>query len=398
MESSLHDLMAWLHANSEWLAFSIFLTAFLETLVMVGLILPGVVMLFALASLAGSGALGIWPAMLCAFVGAVLGDTISYSLGRRFHDRIKSWWPFRQHQRWIASGEQFFLKYGGLSVAIGRFVGPIRPIIPLVAGMMDMPVQRFWLANVLSAIFWAPVYLVPGFLVGAAVTHVDTLDQLYEVVLSSMGLAITAGFVAAATGEFIQRKSGSSQLASVLAFGSSLMLVMVLSFTFNEFWQQTGHEVSDKLSLIQQPDLVALLNGLNIFFCWPVMAGIFLVTLGGMAWYQGIRPALMFFFGAIIVHLISWRLFESHYQVAMTVSLFSSIGLWAAMTSLRQKPWFVRGTGYAAFLCVVGFSCLALIWGQDLGVEQAILSVLLGNMIVVFGDYELGEVSVGKSG
>ena len=94
MEHSLNEVMAWLQANNEWLSLAIFFTAFLETLVLVGLILPGVVMLFALASLAGSGALDIWTAMIWAFAGAVLGDTISYSLGYRFHDRIRNWWPF----------------------------------------------------------------------------------------------------------------------------------------------------------------------------------------------------------------------------------------------------------------------------------------------------------------
>ena len=94
MEGSLHDLMIWLQEHSLWLAVAIFLTAFLETLMMVGLILPGVVMLFALATLAGGGALGIWPAMVCAFIGAVIGDTVSYVLGRRFHQQIKGWWPF----------------------------------------------------------------------------------------------------------------------------------------------------------------------------------------------------------------------------------------------------------------------------------------------------------------
>jgi len=50
----------------------------------------------------------------------------------------------------------------------GRFVGPVRPVIPAVAGMMQMPAGRFLAVNVASALVWAPAYLLPGIAFGAS--------------------------------------------------------------------------------------------------------------------------------------------------------------------------------------------------------------------------------------
>ncbi|HEX22285.1 MAG TPA: phosphatase PAP2 family protein, partial [Chromatiales bacterium] len=103
-----------------------------------------------------------------AVLGAIVGDGFSYWLGRHFHQQIRGLWPFRQHPAWLEKGEAFFQRHGGKSVLMGRFIGPIRPVIPVVAGMLDMPPGRFYLVNVLSAFAWAPLYLLPGMAFGAS--------------------------------------------------------------------------------------------------------------------------------------------------------------------------------------------------------------------------------------
>src|SRR5690606_2423485 len=65
-------------------------------------------------------------------------------------------------------GEAFVNKYGVMSVFMGRFVGPVRALVPLVAGMLGMRPLQFYIANIASAIGWAPVYMLPGILLGAA--------------------------------------------------------------------------------------------------------------------------------------------------------------------------------------------------------------------------------------
>lgn len=160
-----------LHANPEWIGVAILLIAFIECFAIAGLIVPGVVFLYAAAFVAGSGELGLWAALGCAFIGAVAGDSASFILGRRFGPAIRVLPPLSTHPEWIDRGEAFFRQHGAASVALGRFVGPIRPILPMIAGMLSFSPTRFYLVNVLSAIFWAPVYVLPGFLLGASLQH-----------------------------------------------------------------------------------------------------------------------------------------------------------------------------------------------------------------------------------
>lgn len=163
------ELITWLGTHTRWLGLAIFLIALTESLAVAGLIVPGVVLLFAATALAGGGNLSLLGALTWAFSGAVCGDLISFAMGRWFHQDIRGLGIFARHPQWIDRGEHFFRRYGLYSIALGRFIGPIRPIIPMVAGMFDMPAWRFLLVNILSALAWAPVYVLPGYLAGSAV-------------------------------------------------------------------------------------------------------------------------------------------------------------------------------------------------------------------------------------
>lgn len=161
----------WLGRNPGWLAAALAGVAFIESLAVAGLVVPGVAMLFAVAALAGQTGMSLYEALAWAALGAILGDNISFWLGRLFRGRLDSIWPFTRYPHMLTRGEHFFHKHGGKSVVIGRFVGPIRPVIPLVAGAFDMDGRRFLAFNLGSALAWAPVYVLPGFLVGSALAR-----------------------------------------------------------------------------------------------------------------------------------------------------------------------------------------------------------------------------------
>ena len=183
----------WLEQHPAWVAGAIALVSFVESFAILGIAVPGVALLGAAAFVAGSGALGLPECLLAAFAGAVAGDGVSFLLGRIFHEDIKRAWPFRRNPGWIANGERFFAQHGAKSVAIGRFVGPIRPVIPLVAGMLNMRARLFFLINAASALAWAPVYILPGYYLGAAV---DTR-------LASPGILLTMAVVALGAAGFV---------------------------------------------------------------------------------------------------------------------------------------------------------------------------------------------------
>src|SRR5204863_4734920 len=101
-------------------------------------------------------------------LGAVFGDSVSYWIGRRFGGGIARLWPFSRNRALLPAGIRFFRQHGGKSVFIGRFFGPVRAVIPLAAGIMHMPRGRFWIANVVSALVWAPMLLFAGDVAGMA--------------------------------------------------------------------------------------------------------------------------------------------------------------------------------------------------------------------------------------
>ncbi|MGP4845660.1 bifunctional DedA family/phosphatase PAP2 family protein [Marinobacter sp. 1Y8] len=185
----LDTLVAWLTDHPDWLTLSIFLIAFVESLAIAGVIVPGVAMMFAAATLAGKIAMPLPEALVWAGLGAIAGDGISFWLGRHFQGRLDIIWPFSRYPKLIHGGERFFRRHGGKGVIIGRFVGPIRPVIPLVAGAFQMPARRFFLCNVISAIGWAPTYVVPGYLVGSAMSlDIDLPPHFYPVLFTSLAV------------------------------------------------------------------------------------------------------------------------------------------------------------------------------------------------------------------
>jgi membrane protein DedA with SNARE-associated domain len=154
-------LFAWVTAHPGWMSAVIFITSLSESLTIVGVIVPGALIMFTLGTLIGLGHLEFWTVFWWSALGAVVGDAISFWIGRVFHQRIRRVWPFAKHPEIITRSEDFFRKHGGKGVVFGRFFGPVRGTIPTVAGMMDMSWRNFMIANVISAILWAPAISFP---------------------------------------------------------------------------------------------------------------------------------------------------------------------------------------------------------------------------------------------
>lgn len=168
MSDVISPLLQWLNANPHMAGLVTFIISAAESVAIIGTIVPGSIMMTALGTLAGAGVIPLWPTIFWAIMGAIAGDGISYWMGYHFKDRLPSVWPFRNYPGILVTGEVFVQKYGGMSVFIGRFVGPVRALVPLVAGMLGMRPLHFLLANITSAIGWAPAYMLPGILLGAA--------------------------------------------------------------------------------------------------------------------------------------------------------------------------------------------------------------------------------------
>ena len=195
MEELAQPLLEFIKDHRSWAIAIMFITAFGESFAFLGLLFPGTTLLIAAGTLVKSGTLPFLPVMVGAILGAVFGDSISYWIGRRFGGGIARLWPFSRNPKLLPSGIQFFERYGGTSVFIGRFFGPIRAVIPLAAGIMRMPRGRFWVANIVSALVWAPMLLLVGDAVGEAGDRLIGPGNTVILVFGGLTLVGIAGVV-----------------------------------------------------------------------------------------------------------------------------------------------------------------------------------------------------------
>jgi membrane protein DedA with SNARE-associated domain len=133
--SHLHHTVTYLQENPNLGGFIAYLIALSESLAIIGTVIPGSVTMTAIGALVGTGVLPAVSTIIWAIMGAFTGDFISYWVGSYYNERLRKIWPFRRYPHLLTLGEAFFKKHGGKSVVIGRFAGPVRSVVPLIAGI-----------------------------------------------------------------------------------------------------------------------------------------------------------------------------------------------------------------------------------------------------------------------
>ena len=168
LSAYVQDITTFVHDHREWAAPVVFVLAFGESLAFISLLLPAWAALVAIGALVGSNGLSFWPVWIAGSLGAALGDWLSYWIGRKLEYGVAHMWPLSRHPELIPRGEAFVKKWGIAGIFIGRFFGPLRASVPLVAGIFEMPYWRFQLANFSSAFVWAAVLLTLGDVISVA--------------------------------------------------------------------------------------------------------------------------------------------------------------------------------------------------------------------------------------
>ena len=155
-------LVAVVRDHEAWAAPICFVLAFGESLAFVSVLLPATLVLVAVGGLVGQAGLAFWPVFVAAAVGAALGDWLSFWIGRRFEDRVSRLWPLSRHPEMLTRARGYVDRWGAAGVFLGRFLGPLRATVPLIAGLAAMPALPFQAANWTSALVWAFLVLGPG--------------------------------------------------------------------------------------------------------------------------------------------------------------------------------------------------------------------------------------------
>lgn len=183
--------------------------AFGESLVLVGLFFPATALMLFAGGLIQKGFLDPYTVIGWSIVGASIGDAVTYWIGRWIGPSVVHHWPLKREREAVARARLFFRKYGFLSIFIGRFLGPVRPTIPLVAGIMRMRHVTFQIANVTSAMAWVPFMLLPGYFFARSVGNFGSLGIKQWIVVLGFILLLTALFTLA--GVKMQGKSAKQR-------------------------------------------------------------------------------------------------------------------------------------------------------------------------------------------
>jgi membrane protein DedA with SNARE-associated domain/membrane-associated phospholipid phosphatase len=147
-------------------------------------------------ALVGTGKLEFWPVIIATALGCIIGDQVSYWVGRIFGERLKSFWPLSAYPHLVAKGEDFIKKHGGKSIALGRFVPGVKAVVPGIAGMFGMSQISFLSINVASGVVWSFAHVLPGVLLGQALALAGELSgRLLLILLILLVVLAVAGWL-----------------------------------------------------------------------------------------------------------------------------------------------------------------------------------------------------------
>jgi membrane protein DedA with SNARE-associated domain len=212
MTAYLSDITDYVSMHPHYAAWAVFLLAFSEAIPIVGTVVPGSTLIVAISALAIEADISPWLLLVAAILGAIAGDGTSFWLGQRCHRQILQRWPLNRFPQLIARSEAFFNRYGGASVFLARFTAVVRAFVPLIAGIVRMPARQFYVANILSAIVWAPAHVFPGVVFGLLVSLAGARpEQIFILAVAAMMLGVV---VVRLVRYFLKRRSsGNSESA-----------------------------------------------------------------------------------------------------------------------------------------------------------------------------------------
>ena len=193
----------------------LFAIIFAETGLVVTPFLPGDSLLFAVGAIAARPEMGmnVWVVSLVILLAAILGDSVNYWIGRHLSQWLMRKFPRLVKQSHIDKTNAFFIKYGGKTLIIARFVPIVRTFAPFVAGSGRMDYSKFMFFNVVGAILWVVLIIPAGYFFGG----LPVVRQNFELVV--IGIIIVS-LIPGLIGVLQARRAGKRAAIDTPAVGS----------------------------------------------------------------------------------------------------------------------------------------------------------------------------------
>lgn len=167
-----------------WVYALLFAIIFIETGLVIMPFLPGDSLLFTVGAIAARGSMNVWLISLALVIAAVLGDAVNYHLGKYIGPKIfrgEATTGFAKYinKRHLDRAHEFFDKYGGKAVIMGRFVPIVRTFVPFVAGAGAMNYSKFFLYNITGGVAWVGICVAAGYWFG----NIEFVKKNFEAVV-----------------------------------------------------------------------------------------------------------------------------------------------------------------------------------------------------------------------
>jgi len=189
-----NNTVHWVGAHPVAAGVVVFLIAWSDAVIVLGAIIPALPLLFAIGVLIGLGEISGPYAVACAALGALAGDGLSYWVGRRWGQQLRTIWPFRRYPQLLDRGERLFLRNALKSIFIARYVGAVRPFVPAIAGIAHWPLRHYLPASLIACVSWSVLFLTPGWVFGASWDAVAAVANRLVLVLGGLLAVFVLGW------------------------------------------------------------------------------------------------------------------------------------------------------------------------------------------------------------
>ncbi len=337
-----------LRVGGYWLAF---FAAFLETTIVIGLFLPGSTIILILGTLAARGSLDLGDLIWFAVMGAILGDNLNYSLGRKYGAKWLErgfWFLKTQH---IEKARSFMDVHGAKSVFLGRFIPSVKEIVPFIAGSVRMRKKTFLLWNVLGAIGWGLQWVLAGYVfahsLGVAELWLSRTGLFFALVLAFSVLVYLLKRVIVARGK------------PFLAVAASLAASFKQGFLQNEYVARWRREHPRTILFLQARLDTSTFTGLPLTIL--VSALVYVLALFGgivedvvtadpiVAVDIHIANILTVFRTELLTAIFSWITLLGKWQVVVVFIAVSAGVLWLWRRSVFILPLLLAVIGSETF-------------------------------------------------
>lgn len=166
LDAYMQSFAEFAQRNAQWAPLIVFLVAFGECVAFLSFLVPATAFFAVFGTAAGASGLSPFPLAMAATIGAGLGFWVSYWVGLKLGPTAHLYWPFKNNPAMLQRGHDFFEKWGAPGIFFGHFIGPVRAVIAIVAGIVKMPPLPFHIANWTASFVWGFMFFYGGAILG----------------------------------------------------------------------------------------------------------------------------------------------------------------------------------------------------------------------------------------